>query len=324
MNSFTESISDSFFFQADHVRMPLENDLEQRRPRPRKAEQEHVPDGARAIRSERQARLPIRRRALFEQSRHGSNVLERVELVMKAMRVLTLQLFVARGVRKDRLFPAILRIQNVAEEPVRIGALERRNSRVGEQRANPRLGLELLPLPQLRRGKTHHRIGKPRQPGQRFFRPHSSFRIDAAAARDMRETRQGDAMIGVELDRAAEALLRAADLPHRQQRVAPTGMRKRQRRVQLEQRIELLQRLGGPLEAQQTQTERVARTLVARSDLHRAIEQPLRLDRTAFLLEIQGNHVQQQRMLQAADDRGACDRPGLRVIAALRRLVDRV
>jgi len=62
----------------------------------------------------------------------------------------------------------------------------------------------------------------------------------------------------------------------------------------------LHQRLGRPLHPQQAQSEGIADAGIARRELDRTAQQGRRLDHALLVLEPQSDHIEKQRMLEAA------------------------
>ncbi|HEY0767930.1 MAG TPA: hypothetical protein VGD47_08225 [Steroidobacteraceae bacterium] len=135
----------------------------------------------------------------------------------------------------------------------------------------------------------------------------------AAVRGDRGERAHGREVSGIELERAQVARLRGSQQVERDQGVALVGMRKGKLGMAPEQRLDVVQRLRGPIDALQAQRQGVACRDVTRGERHRTLEQAHRVVEPALLLEARRQHVEEQRMLEPfsqrllGDGRGAPD-----------------
>ena len=118
-------------------------------------------------------------------------------------------------------------------------------------------------------------------------------------------------VVRVQFQRPQMARLSLAECAQRNERVALARVRKGQLRVLCQDRLDVRQRLLGPLQALQHQRERVANRHVGRGQRDAALEQAGGLLELALLLEAGRQDIQQQRMLEALRQRLLGERGGL-------------
>jgi hypothetical protein len=99
-------------------------------------------------------------------------------------------------------------------------------------------------------------------------------------------------------------------------------MHKWQGGIQIEDRVELRQRFVRPLEPQQAQTQRIARAHVAGRHRDCPLQELLGFGHATLHLEIEGRHVEQQRMLQTVRQCRFGHDGSFRMRAALRGCVN--
>jgi hypothetical protein len=100
-------------------------------------------------------------------------------------------------------------------------------------------------------------------------------------------------------------------------------MNERQGRIPPKNRIELLERIGRPFEPQQAQPQRIAGSHVVGNLRHGSPQELLGLAHAALQLEIEGRHIEDQRMLQAVRQSGFRHGGGLGMRAPLRSCMNR-
>ena len=157
-----------------------------------------------------------------------------------------------------------------------------------------------------------------RQELERLLRPAPGRRVCATAARNPGKARERAPLALIELERASEAGLGVPDLPEGEERAAPVGMNEGQSGIPGKHRLEFREGRRRPFEAQQAESQRIARGGVARREAHRAPEQILGFRQPPLFFQLQREDVVEQRVLESVGARRLGERRGLRMPAGLR------
>ena len=261
---------------------------------------------------------PCGGRRRLEVADHPANVFQSLR-TRESIAIDALQLLIALPVRGHGIGRTVQRIQNVTEQTIRIRPLQRREPLVAEQRANPGFRGQRLPIAEFRGGETHDGVRESRHELERLAGPPARPVIHAAVGGDLRQSRHGQALVGIERERPLVARFRVANGAHGAQRVAAAHMGKRQIGIERNQRVELLQRVGRPLQAQQAQSQGIDGTQVVRRHDHRPAQQLFGVGEPARLFQAQRRHIEQQGMLEPPGQRPLRQARGLGMVAALRR-----
>ena len=149
-------------------------------------------------------------------------------------------------------------VQDISEHAIGARLFSLPGAGIGQHLENQQLRAVGGARCELGRREAEDGVGKPGKPGENAARPGARLVMFTAVCGDRRQRGLGREIVGIQLQSAQVARLCLAEGAQRDQRVAAIGVRKAQLGVRLDQSIDVVESLCGPVEALQAQGQGIA------------------------------------------------------------------